>query len=59
MEDEIGRKLNDLARHQAITRLYNDILFDLHVCEIEGWDKMEYLDQIRELVNTLGKEESK
>ena len=37
---ETARALNDLARHQKIAELYADILADMKVCEIEGWDKL-------------------
>ena len=40
--------LNDLARHKAIVRLLNDIRIDMEICEIEGWDKTEYIRMIRD-----------
>lgn len=43
-------KFNQLARHQLIRKLYNDILADMTVCDLEGWDKTEY---IRELYGVL------
>lgn len=52
--DSAPKLLNDLARHRMITRLYQDILMDLMVCEIEGWDKTEYIREIREAVNSIG-----
>ena len=48
---ETARALNDLARHTAIVRLYQDILMDMQVCEIEGWDKTEFPKMIKEAVN--------
>ena len=48
---ECAKPLNDLARLQMITRLENDILMDLAICDIEGWSKAEYINQLRELVN--------
>ena len=48
---ECVKPLNDLARLQMITRLENDILMDLAICDIEGWSKAEYINQLRELVN--------
>jgi hypothetical protein len=27
---------------------------DMEICEIEGWDKKEYLNLIRELLNSIG-----
>lgn len=52
---EASKKLNRLAREQLKKRLLNDILIDLQVCEIEGWDQMEYIAELRELLNSLGK----
>lgn len=48
------RKMQELARHQMITKLYADILMDINICDIEGWDKMEYINEFRELLNSLG-----
>lgn len=53
--DEAPRKLQELARHQIITRLYADILVDMQVCEIEGWDKMEFIRQLQTAINSLGR----
>lgn len=55
--EETRRKHNELARHQAITRLLKDILFDMQVCEIEGWDPMEYPNQIYKAIEFLLKKE--
>lgn len=48
--------LNDLARQQTKQKLLQDILFDLTVCEIEGWSKSEYLNELKQLINGIGKE---
>ena len=53
---ETARALNDLARHQKIAELYADILADMKVCEIEGWDKLEYIHLLQDLLNSLTKE---
>lgn len=53
--DEAPRKLQELARHQVITKLYADILVDMQVCEIEGWDKMEFIRQLQTAINSLGR----
>ena len=53
--DETAKALNDLARHQMIKRLLLDILADLAVCEIEGWDKMEFITMLQHELDTLGK----
>lgn len=51
---EASKKLNRLAREQLKKRLLNDILIDFQVCEIEGWDKMEYITELRDMLNALG-----
>lgn len=51
--EEAPRKMQELARHQMIVKLYKDILMDMQICEIEGWDKMEYINQIREALNFI------
>ena len=47
--------LNRLAREQMKLKLLADIRMDLIICEIEGWDKMEYINELNELVNSFGK----
>ena len=50
-EDEDTRiALNVLARHETIYNLYRDILIDMMVCEIEGWDKLEYLKLLKDVI---------
>lgn len=51
---EIRYKLQQEARLAMICKLENDILADMMVCDIEGWDKMEYIRQIRNVVNSYG-----
>ena len=43
--------LNRLAREQMKLKLMQDIRTDLIVCEIEGWSKMEYLNELKELID--------
>ena len=43
--------LNRLAREQMKLRLMQDIRTDLIVCEIEGWNKMEYLNELKALID--------
>ena len=54
-DKDTARALNDLARHKAIVRLLNDIRMDMEICEIEGWDKNEYLNSIRQLLDSIGR----
>ena len=48
------RTLNELARQRFKQSLLNDILCDLMICDIEGWGKMEYINEIRRLINEIG-----
>lgn len=48
------KALNRLAREQIKLRLLADIRSDLAVCEIEGWDKAEYLSEIKNMIDELG-----
>ena len=45
--------LNRLAREKMKHRLLADIRTDLMVCELEGWNKLEYLDELLELMQQL------
>lgn len=47
--------MNDLARYKMIVRLEADILADMHVCELEGWDKTEYIRQLYDLLDRFMK----
>lgn len=49
--------LQKLARLEMITKLERDIIMDMEVCKLAGWDKMEYINQLRELINGFGKSE--
>lgn len=57
-DKDTRRALNDLARHQTICNLYRDILADMMVCEIEGWDKKEYLNQLKSVIEYFKRKES-
>ena len=46
--EETRKKAQMLARHVAITKLLQDISMDMQICDIEGWDKTEYLRMIWE-----------
>ena len=58
----IGNTLNRLAREQMKKKLLADILVDMTVCEIEGISKLEYLDELIEMlleIRRVPKEERK
>lgn len=48
------KTVNELARSKFKQRLLNDILCDLMICEIEGWCKVEYINEIRKLIAGIG-----
>ena len=55
-DKETAKALNDLARHTAILRILEDVRMDLEICEIEGWDKTEYIKQLKKLLDSIGGE---
>lgn len=46
-------KLNILAREQMKTKLLTDILIDMQICKLEGWDIMQYLIEIKSLIDSI------
>jgi hypothetical protein len=46
-----AKTVNQLARLKFTKHLLNEILFDLSVCEIEKWDKKEYINELRIILN--------
>ena len=48
-----ARTVNELARQRFKQRLLGDILVDLMICEIEGWCKLEYIRDLRKLINSI------
>ncbi|MBQ7212132.1 MAG: hypothetical protein IJS19_05655 [Muribaculaceae bacterium] len=51
MDKDIAKPLNSLARHKMIVRLLADIALDLQVCELEGWDKREYIAMLHKEID--------
>ena len=58
-EIETSRVLNRVCRESMKERLLRDILVDLAVCELEGWDKLEYIDELHALLESLKAKEAK
>lgn len=48
------KALNRLAREKMKYRLLADISLDLVICELEGWDKLEYLNELKSMIDDLG-----
>lgn len=47
------KELNKLAREQMKLKLLKDITMDLQICEIEWFDKMEYINDLSNLINSF------
>lgn len=58
-DEETAKTLNNLARHEMMLKLLNDIRVDLLICEIEGWDKKEYLEELKKMITALGSRRAK
>ena len=48
-----AKTVNILARKKFQEHLLKEIIFDLMVCEIEGWDKKEYIKELKSLINSI------
>lgn len=46
-EKEIAWKLQCLAREQMKKKLLADILQDITICQLEGWDYKKYLTELK------------
>ena len=45
--------INRLAREQMKLKLLQDIMVDLMICEIEGYDKKQYINELRDMLDTI------
>ena len=46
-------KMQRLARHQMRCKLLADIQADMMACQLEGWDQMEYILDLQDLLNSF------
>ena len=53
MDSDTRRALQVLAREQLILKLLADILFDINVCRLEGWDWREFPREIIKAVSDI------
>ncbi len=49
-----AKQFNVLARKKMQEKLLQDIKMDLMICEIEGWCKLEYIKELKDLINSIG-----
>lgn len=47
--------LQRVCRGQMKVKLLADIAADMEVCQMEGWDKMEYINELQEILNSFRK----
>ncbi len=52
---ETAKRLNQLAREQMKQKLLTDILMDMTISKLEGWDVTEYLEDLKREIITLQK----
>lgn len=55
LDKETRRAMQRVAREEMKHRIYADILADMMVCDIEGYDKLEYIIELQDMLNTLTK----
>lgn len=53
LDAETRRAMQLVAREEMKHRIYADILADMMVCEIEGWDRLEYIKDLQNMFNSL------
>lgn len=53
LDIETRRAMQLVAREEMKRKIYADILADMMICEIEGWDKMEYIIELQDMFNNL------
>lgn len=50
---EMRKKFNQLCREEEKCKLLSWIQTDIAVCELEGWSKTEYIEELQELLNSF------
>ena len=49
--DEMNRKqLQDACRHSFIRKMYAELLTDMEICKLEGWDILEFPRMLRDAI---------
>jgi len=52
-DEQTREKYNQLCREDMKRRLLADIMVDLTVCDMEGWDKMEYIGDLFKMLDEV------
>ena len=48
-----AKTVNELARAKFKEQILKEIMFDFMVCEIEGWNKTEYINELKKMLNGI------
>lgn len=56
LDIETRRAMQLVAREEMKRKIYADILTDMMICEIEGWDRLEYIKELQDMFNSLIKQ---
>ena len=54
-DKELGKALNDFCRQSMIQKLLDDILVDMTVCELEGYDIKGYVTMLKKEIDRIYK----
>ena len=52
-DKETARQMNVLARKQMIHRLLADIMMDISICQLEGYNYKEYIEELKEAIDHI------
>lgn len=50
---EMRHTFNQMCREEEKCKLLSWIQADIVVCELEGWNKTEYIEELQELLNSF------
>lgn len=50
---EMRHTFNQMCREEKKCKLLSWIQADIAVCELEGWKKTEYIEELQELLNSF------
>ena len=48
-----AKTINELARKRFQEQLLKDILCDIVICKLEGWNEKEYIEELKKLMNSI------
>ena len=52
-DKQTAKQMNVLARKQMVRRLLADIMMDISVCQLEGYDYKEYIEELKESIDHI------